>query len=126
MYVTLFSKQEAIVILKSKSKYNEPVKILEDRTTKQHDYLSKLRIELKCLVDSGELNYTIRYVNGVPKIVNINLNSIKKPGANQYTLKIFVIIKLNDPSVRISSLASTYDVFSRNLVLYPMIFSMSN
>lgn len=78
MYVSLSSKQEAIVILKSKNKYNELVKILEDRTTKQHDYLSKLRIELKCLVDSGELNYTIRYINGVTKIVNINLNSIKK------------------------------------------------
>ncbi|KAK9296707.1 hypothetical protein QLX08_009321 [Tetragonisca angustula] len=90
--VTFFYKQEVIVILKSKNKYNEPIKILEDYTTKQRDYLSKLRVELKHSVDSGELNYTIRYVNGVSKIVNVNLNSIKKKKLTKYPLvyKMFV------------------------------------
>lgn len=48
--------------------------------------MSKLRVELKRLVDSGELNKTIGYVNGVPKIINVNLNSIKK--TNQIPISI--------------------------------------
>ena len=45
MCVTFSYKQKVIVLLKSKNKYNEPIKILEDHTTKQRDYLSKLRTQ---------------------------------------------------------------------------------
>lgn len=68
--VTLSSKQEAVSILKSKIKYKGPVKIFQDQTPKQRKYLNNLKTKLKELHDSGVTNKTIRFFNGVPKIVD--------------------------------------------------------
>lgn len=40
-----------------------------DRTQKEREYLEKLRKSLKQRIESGEKDLTIRYMNGVPKIV---------------------------------------------------------
>lgn len=68
--VILSSREDVISILKNKWKYNGPARISEDYTKKQQTCLSNLRAELKRLHDSGDKNKTIRFVRGVPKIVN--------------------------------------------------------
>lgn len=45
---------------------------------KQREYLRDLRAELKALIDSGVNNKTIRYFNGVPKIVDAKVNRSSK------------------------------------------------
>lgn len=68
--VILFSRQDAIWILKNKSKARKEVRIYDDKTPKQREELNQLRNTLKTRVEMGETNLTIRYVKGVPKIVN--------------------------------------------------------
>lgn len=48
------------------------VSLVKDRTVKERKYLSDLRDTLKTRTESGELDLTIKYVNGVPKIVKKN------------------------------------------------------
>lgn len=69
--VVLPSKSDVINILKNKQKYTGPVAIKNDMTLKQRSYLSKVRNDLKNLINSGVTDKTIRYINGVPKIVNM-------------------------------------------------------
>ncbi|XP_050454126.1 uncharacterized protein LOC126852886 [Cataglyphis hispanica] len=78
--VSLPSEQDAREILRNKSRYSGPVKIAQDQTLKQRKHLKNLQSELKLLKDAGEVNKTIRYKNGVPKIVNSNRNIISKNG----------------------------------------------
>lgn len=48
------------------------VSLARDRTLKERQHLSDLRDTLKSRIDSGEPDLTIKYLNGVPKIVKKN------------------------------------------------------
>lgn len=75
---TLSSKSDVLAILWNKTKYKDPVRIFQDSTPRQQQYLSSLRTELKSLVDASVTDKTIRYINGTPKIVNVSRPSSKK------------------------------------------------
>lgn len=72
------SENEAITLFKlfDPKKCNDEalggVSLARDRTLKERQYLSELRDSLKSRTESGELDLTIKYVNGVPKIVKKN------------------------------------------------------
>lgn len=68
--ITLPSPDLVIAVLKATSKYSGPYKFSNDRTIMQREHLRTLRSQLDMRVQSGETNLTIRYVNGVPKIVH--------------------------------------------------------
>lgn len=68
--VVLSSRQDAVWILKNKSKAEREVRIYDDKTPKQREELQQLREVLRVRTETGETNLTIRYVRGVPKIVN--------------------------------------------------------
>lgn len=68
--VVLSSRQDAVWILKNKSKADREVRVYDDKTPKQREDLQQLREALKTRVERGETSLTIRYVKGVPKIVN--------------------------------------------------------
>ena len=72
--VTLPSKNDALKILRNKSCYSGPVKIYNDQTNNQRKYLKSLQERLKNLRDAGEVDKTIRYFNGTPKIVTAKNN----------------------------------------------------
>lgn len=76
--VTFPSKDNVRVILKNKRAYSGPVKIYEDRTFKQRQHLRNLQEELKQLVASGVADKTIRYIQGVPKIVTCDSRPTRK------------------------------------------------
>ncbi|KAK2578409.1 hypothetical protein KPH14_003658 [Odynerus spinipes] len=66
------SREDVLNILRNKAKYKGPAIINEDRTPKQRAYLQELRNELNNLHASGDLNKTIRFINGTPKIISSN------------------------------------------------------
>lgn len=68
--VVLSSRQDAVLILKNKSKADREVRIYDDKTPRQREELQQLRETLKSRLEKGETSLTIRYVKGVPKIVN--------------------------------------------------------
>jgi len=68
--VTLPTKEDVISILRNKRRYVGPVKIYQDQTTKQRKFFNDLRSRLKEYHEAGDINKTIRYFDGVPKIVN--------------------------------------------------------
>lgn len=55
------------------SRYNKKVSISFDRTPKQLSYYKKIKGELNTRLASGETNLKIKYVNGIPKIIALNL-----------------------------------------------------
>ncbi|KAB0790480.1 hypothetical protein PPYR_15126, partial [Photinus pyralis] len=55
---------------KLKSLYSNSVSISADQTPRQREYLKNLRDQLQVRLANGD-NVTIRYMNGVPKIVNV-------------------------------------------------------
>lgn len=77
--VTLPSKEDAISILRKKNRYSRPVRIYPDQSPKQRQFFKvvKDRLTIKQLHDIGDTNKTIRYFNGVPKIVDTNQASRK-------------------------------------------------
>lgn len=78
--VTFPSKCDAIDILKKKSICSGPVKIAQDRTSKQREYFKEIKIKLQSLKDSGVEDVSIQYVNGVPTIKKVNNFLGKKNG----------------------------------------------
>lgn len=65
------SRDMAVLILRNKNLIKtDAVKIFADRTLKQQTHLKLLKEELKVRSDNGEANLTIKYTNGVPKIVS--------------------------------------------------------
>ena len=48
------------------------IQVVRDLTLEQRRFLSELRVELNRRIESGEPNLTIKYVDGVPKIVSKN------------------------------------------------------
>lgn len=75
--VSMSNKREANLILSNKTRYSGPVRIFQDQTLKQRNYLKELRTNLQLLKDSGVRDKTIRFVNGVPKIVDFKPRSPK-------------------------------------------------
>lgn len=61
-------------ILKNKSKLKNTqfsnVRLMDDLSRKQLDYLKTLRLELKNRVDSGETWLTIKYIRNIPQIID--------------------------------------------------------
>lgn len=73
--VIMQNEHEAKHILKNKKKLLQNVSlknvsIIDDKTPNQIECLKKLRKELEERKSSGEENLTIKYIQGVPKIVN--------------------------------------------------------
>lgn len=64
------SKFDALNVLRNKSRYRGPVAVRQDLIEKQRDYLKDLKIRLAELHSSGMKKKTIRYVNGIPRIVD--------------------------------------------------------
>lgn len=68
--VCFSTKDEALFVLRSKNtKDLGSVKIFSDQTPQQQPYFKKLKDELKSRIDNGEMNLTIKYYKGIPKIV---------------------------------------------------------
>ena len=67
--VGLKSSEVVINILRGKSRYSGPCKISDDKTMTQRRALDQLRMRLRALHEGGEDNWTIRYIHGVPTIV---------------------------------------------------------
>lgn len=57
------------VLLRERSKLDNNTKIFSDNTPLQSKYYNKIKLELKNRQQAGEKNLTIKYFNGVPKIV---------------------------------------------------------
>lgn len=62
-------KQSAILVLKTGNELPTGLKVKNDLTPNQQEYLKKLREELALRTDKGELDLTIKYVNNYPKIM---------------------------------------------------------
>lgn len=75
--VILADKDDAITILKNKYKYRGHAKIKQDLSKQQRDYLRNLRARLGSMHDSGITNKTIRYINGTPKIVDMQKKNVE-------------------------------------------------
>lgn len=76
--VSLPSSQDVMTILRNKMKYSGPVRITQDQTLKQRNYFKDIQAKLKALKDAGESDKTIRYINGVPKIVDVKARAKSK------------------------------------------------
>lgn len=74
--IRLDSPEAVKQILRNKHRYKGPYKISEDRTQRQRQLLDQLRGKLRSLHEGGELAMTIRYINGVPKIVLTRQNRV--------------------------------------------------
>ncbi|KAG7211694.1 hypothetical protein KM043_010944 [Ampulex compressa] len=72
------SADEARSILKNKGRYTGPYKITDDKTPMELAYLSRLRSQLGDLNSNGGPKSTIKYINGVPKIVNLPRSSCSR------------------------------------------------
>lgn len=70
--VSFKSPSVPLSILKNKRKCSGPIKIFLDQTIKQRTHLNNLRSELRELNDD---NKTIKYFNGIPKIVSMRKES---------------------------------------------------
>jgi len=68
--VTLPSREDAISILRNKNRYVGSIRIHQDQTIKQRKFLGDLRDRLKKFHEAGDVGKTIRFFDGVPKIVN--------------------------------------------------------
>lgn len=68
--VTLTDASDVKSILKNKNKNRTSVKISSDQTPSQRNHLKQLQDQLKGLVEAGETNKTIKYINNMPRIVN--------------------------------------------------------
>lgn len=68
--VSFASEETAKNILRNKvNGNNDPIKIYNDQTPQQRQYLMNLKEKLKERKESGEINLIIKYIRGVPKIV---------------------------------------------------------
>lgn len=68
--IVLGSANDVISILRNKGNYSGTEKITDDKTPSQMQHLNDLRRQLKELHDKGETNKTIRFIRGIPRIVN--------------------------------------------------------
>lgn len=79
MLITTPNAAEAMTILKTKSEHamdgESGIIFKSDLTPAQTSYLKELREELNALHEKGEKDKTIRYINGIPRIVKSNDNT---------------------------------------------------
>lgn len=68
--VILSNKLDTVKILKNKYKYTSSVKIKRNLTKQQRGHLQSLRAHLR-LHESGHRNKTIRFINVISKIVDM-------------------------------------------------------
>lgn len=86
------SADTAKTILRNKSKINDEsskIKCYSDQTPNQKRYLSNLREELSRRTDNGEQDLTIKFIKGIPKIVQAhpkNETSQRRPNPSQPNL----------------------------------------
>ncbi|KAG6438947.1 hypothetical protein O3G_MSEX000354 [Manduca sexta] len=74
--ISFDSQETAKYILKNKKKLqSDKIKLYSDQTPIQKLYLKELTQELTSRIEKGEKNLTIKYINNVPKIINIPKNS---------------------------------------------------
>lgn len=73
--IILKSRESALEILRSQKKLmNSKIRIKSDLTPMQREYLRSLGEQLEERRKKGERDITIKYVRGVPKIINIPKN----------------------------------------------------
>lgn len=72
------NKDDALSIIRNNKRYTGPIKMRQDLTVKQQYHLNKLRDELKAATDSGIKDKTIRYSNGILRIVELKQVRDKK------------------------------------------------
>ncbi|CAH0404875.1 unnamed protein product [Chilo suppressalis] len=60
-------------LLRNKSKLSDNIKLYSERTPSQKTYLQSIREELKRREENGENKLIIKYVKGIPKILQNNL-----------------------------------------------------
>jgi hypothetical protein len=48
---------------------------MDNRTPKQRSLFNKVKSELQARTESGEEGLTLKHVNGIPRIVSVNLNN---------------------------------------------------
>lgn len=75
--VVLSNKNDAITVLKNKYKYRGQAKIKQDLSKYQRDYLQNLRARLESMQSSGINDKTIRYINGIPKIIDMQTKNVE-------------------------------------------------
>ncbi|KAG5892737.1 hypothetical protein JTB14_001108 [Gonioctena quinquepunctata] len=71
--VILESNDAAVNILKNRKKINDIIpfiRIFADQTTAQREYYRKLKIKLNNIIAEGDNSQIIKYLYGIPKIVN--------------------------------------------------------
>lgn len=69
----------ALNILKHKpddATFESQILFKSDQTQAQQLHLKNLRVELESITKSGDSTKTIKYINGIPKIVNRNFRSL--------------------------------------------------
>lgn len=77
--VTFSSRDQAVRILKSKqNQENSTHKIFSDQTITQQNQMKFLRSELNRRTTAGEKGLGIKYIKGVPKIVNLEPKNFTK------------------------------------------------
>ncbi|KAJ2948025.1 hypothetical protein O0L34_g5351 [Tuta absoluta] len=76
--VIFANKRPAKNILKNGKKLPASIKVKNDLTPYQREYLKNLRVELDQRTSNGELNLTIKYVGNTPKIVTKGDDAAKK------------------------------------------------
>ena len=72
--VELKCNSDVMLVLRNKKKLTDGVNIQSDSTPMQRDYLKKLREKLSAIQESGDTGKTIRFINKVPKIVDVSKN----------------------------------------------------
>lgn len=67
--VCFTSRDTVMHILRNKSNMSKDIRVYSDQTPMQRDYYNKIRNELQNRQENGESNLTIKYINGIPKIM---------------------------------------------------------
>lgn len=76
--VVLPDRDKVLLALKHKKNMPPGINIGADLTLAQRDHIKQLKQELQSLKDSGEGNYSIKYIKGVPRIVKSSDTNNKK------------------------------------------------
>lgn len=75
--VTLSNEPDVHKLIKNANKLKQSnkfksISIAFDRTPRQISYYNELKEQLNARIDKGEQNLKIKYIQGVPKIINLN------------------------------------------------------
>lgn len=74
--VILKSPEDAKCVLKNKHNIKIPsIRIYSDQTRAQLQYLRKVKADLQALIENGEVNKTIKFINNKPTIIDKRVNN---------------------------------------------------